>query len=65
MLLKPALVTDKNSNFIKRVINPEFDCDVSFELPDYEKKTYAGIDLVNGEHETIDVQLIKLPVVET
>lgn len=55
-------ITDKNGNFIKRVINPEFDYDVSFELSDYETKTYAGIDLVNGEHETIDVQLVKLPL---
>ncbi len=54
-------MTDKDGNFTKRVINPEFEYDVTFEKENYEKKTFSDIDLINGEHEILDVQLVKIP----
>ncbi len=53
--------TDKDGNFAKRVINPEFEYELTFELDNYEKQTFNDVDIVAGEHELFDVKLVKIP----
>ncbi len=55
-------MTDKDGNFAKRLINPELEYDLSFELEHYEKQTYSNVDLIAGEHELFDVKLLKITV---
>ena len=52
--------TDKNGNYAKSEINPELDYDMVFELPNYETKTISDVDITRGEHELVDVKLVKI-----
>lgn len=55
-------ITNKDGNFAKRVINPELEYDLTFELDEYEKQTFSNVDINAGEHELFDVKLVKIPV---
>jgi len=55
-------MTDKDGNYAKSIINPELDYDLTYELDKYEKVTKTDVDIARGEHELIDVQLVKIPV---
>lgn len=54
-------VTDKNGNYAKSEINPELDYDMTFELDHYQKVEKKNVDITRGEHELVDVVMVKVP----